>query len=292
MKPRIYDCFCYFNEDMLLELRLETLWDHVDYFVISEASFTHAGKDRATEFDIAKFKKYESKIRYVRLDHRPEGPNDFWKNENFIRNNIANGLHDAKPDDLILISDLDEIPHPAVIQQYQPSYKRADLLQRYYSYYLNNYWLGNVDENENLIAKSNIWHGTKITTYKHFVEFFKSNATSVRIYKSSGFLRGLKRAWFKFFQSQIIQNGGWHFTWIFSIENIIKKIESTAHQEFNREDHKDPSRIVALIQSGRDVNKPHARYKLQKLDQQFPTYLLENSDKFSLYIIQPKETES
>lgn len=292
MKPRIYDCFCYFNEDMLLELRLETLWDHVDYFVISEASFTHAGKDRATEFDIAKFKKYESKIRYVRLDQRPEGPNDFWKNENFIRNNIANGLHDAKPDDWVLISDLDEIPHPAVIQQYDPSYKRADLIQRYYSYYLNNYWLGNVDANEKLISKSNIWHGTKITTYKHFVEFFKSNATSVRIYKSAGFLRGLKRAWFKFFQSQSIQNGGWHFTWIFSIENIIKKIESTAHQEFNREDHKDPARIVALIRSGRDVNKPHARYELQKLDQQFPTYLLENSDKFSLYIIQPKETES
>jgi beta-1,4-mannosyl-glycoprotein beta-1,4-N-acetylglucosaminyltransferase len=292
MKPRIYDCFCYFNEDMLLELRLETLWDHVDYFVISEASFTHAGKDRETEFDIAKFKKYESKIRYVRLDKRPEGPNDFWKNENFIRNNIANGLHDAKPDDWVLISDLDEIPHPAVIQQYDPSYKRADLLQRYYSYYLNNYWLGNVDANEKLIAKSNIWHGTKITTYKHFVEFFKSNATSVRIYKSAGFLRGLKRTWFKFFQSQSIQNGGWHFTWIFSIENIIKKIESTAHQEFNREDHKDPARIVALIRSGRDVNKPHARYKLQKLDQQFPTYLLENSNKFSQYIIQPKETES
>ncbi len=277
---------------MLLELRLETLWDHVDYFVISEASFTHAGKDRETEFDIKKFKKYESKIRYVRLDQRPQGPNDFWKNENFIRNNIVNGLHDAKLDDWILISDLDEIPNPIVIKEYDSCYKRADLLQRYYSYYLNNFWLGYVDSNEKLMPNSNIWSGTKITTYKHFVEFFKSNATSVRIYKSSGFLRGLKRAWFKFFQSQTIKNGGWHFTWIFSIENIIKKIESTAHQEFNRDDLKEPARIIGLIHSGRDINKPKARYELQKLDQQFPNYLLENIDKFSEYIIEPKKIES
>jgi beta-1,4-mannosyl-glycoprotein beta-1,4-N-acetylglucosaminyltransferase len=285
MKPRIYDCFCYFNEDMLLELRLETLWDHVDYFVISEASFTHAGKDRETEFDIAKFKKYESKIRYVRLDQRPEGPNNFWKNENFIRNNIVNGLYDAKPDDWILISDLDEIPNPNVIKEYDSSYKRADLLQRYYSYYLNNFWLGYVDANDKLIPKSNIWNGTKITTYKHFVEFFKSNATSVRIYKSSGFLRGLKRVWFKFFQSQSIKNGGWHLPWIFSTENIIKKIESTAHQEFNREDHKDPARIIALIHSGHDINKPNARYVKVELDETFPIYLFRNRKKFQDYLI-------
>ena len=284
-KPRIYDCFCYFNEDMLLELRLETLWDHVDYFVISEASYTHAGQDRKTEFDIEKFKKYESKIRYIRLDQRPEGPNGFWKNENFIRNNVANGLYDAKPNDLILISDLDEIPKPEAIGQYDPAYMRRDLCQRYYSYYLNNYWMGDVDDQDHLIPNSNVWHGTKITTYQHFVEFFKGNATSVRIFKSSGFLRGLKRAWFKLFKNQLIQDGGWHFTWVFSIENIIKKIESTAHQEFNRADHKDPERIIALIRSGRDVNKPRARYQLQELDAQFPPYLLANQARWKDHLL-------
>jgi beta-1,4-mannosyl-glycoprotein beta-1,4-N-acetylglucosaminyltransferase len=284
---KTYDCFCYFNEDMLLELRLETLWDYVDFFVISEASYTHSGVDRIPEFNIHKFKKYQSKIRYILLNERPKGSNGFWKNENFIRNNIANGLYDAKPDDLILISDLDEIPKPKAIQLYDRSYKRADLHQRYYSYYLNNYWLGNVDDKEELLLNSNIWNGTKITTYKHFVEFFKGNATSVRIFKSSGFLRGLKRAWFKFFQSQTIKDGGWHFTWIFSIENIIKKIESTAHQEFNHEEHKNPERIIALIKSGHDINKPEARYQLQKIDSQFPDYLLLNIQNFSKFILVP-----
>jgi beta-1,4-mannosyl-glycoprotein beta-1,4-N-acetylglucosaminyltransferase len=83
----------------------------------------------------------------------------------------------------------------------------------------------------------------------------------------------------------VIQDGGWHFTWVFSIENIIKKIESTAHQEFNREDHKDPARIIDLIRSGRDINKPLARYKLQTIDEQFPAYLIKNQEKFSAYLL-------
>ncbi len=282
---RIYDCFCYFNEDMLLELRLETLWNHVDYFVISEASYTHSGVNRATEFDIEKFKKYASKIRYIRLDERPPGPNGFWKNENFIRNNISAGLYDAKPDDLILISDLDEIPKPSTIKAYDRGYKRGDLSQRYYSYFLNNYWVGDVDAKGKLIPNSNVWPGTKITTYKYFVEFFRSDATSVRIFKSFGFLRGLKRAWFKLTQNQVIPDGGWHFTWVFSVENIIKKIESTAHQEFNHDEHKKPERIISLIRSGRDINKPQARYQIQKIDDQFPEYLLKNINKFEPFII-------
>jgi beta-1,4-mannosyl-glycoprotein beta-1,4-N-acetylglucosaminyltransferase len=284
-KRRVYDCFCYFNEDMLLELRFETLWNFVDYFVISEASYTHAGQDRSTEFDINKFNKYASKIRYLRLDERPIGPNNFWKNENFIRNNVANGLFDAEPDDLILISDLDEIPRPEMISQYRPTFKRADLIQNYYSYYLNNYWIGDINHEGQLMPKSNIWHGTKITTHKHFVSFFRGNATSVRIFKSFGFLRGLKRVWFKFFQNQVIQDGGWHFTWIFPIENIIKKIESTAHQEFNHEAHKSRDRILQLIMSGRDINKPHARYKIQDINDRFPTYLIKNQDKFKSFIL-------
>ncbi len=282
---RIYDCFCYFNEDMLLELRLETLWDHVDYFVISEASYTHAGVDRNTEFEIKKFKKYASKIRYIRLNERPPGPNGFWKNENFIRNNISAGLYDAEPDDLILISDLDEIPKPSAIQSYNPIYKRGDLRQRYYSYYLNNYWIGDVNEKGDLIPGSNVWRGTKITTYKYFIDFFRGNATSVRIFKSFGFLRGLKRAWFKLTQNQVIPDGGWHFTWVFSVENIIKKIESTAHQEFNHIDHKNPERIIALIRSGRDVNKPKARYEIQALDDQFPEYLIKNKSRWQAHLL-------
>jgi len=64
---------------MLLQLRMDTLWDYVDYFVISEAAYTHKGLSRKTVFDISKFEKYKSKIRYQRLETRPPGENEFWK---------------------------------------------------------------------------------------------------------------------------------------------------------------------------------------------------------------------
>lgn len=282
---KVYDCFCYFNEDLILQLRFETLWNFVDYFVISEANYTHAGVSRDFNFDIKKFEKYASKIRYLPLNRRPEGPNDFWRNENFIRNNLSNGLFDADPQDLILISDLDEIPNPKVICTYDPKFLRGDFDQRYYSYYFNNYWVGDVDNKGQLIPKSNIWRGSKITIFSHFCNFFKSNATSVRSYKSHGMLRSIKRAWFRWRHVQLIKNGGWHFTWVFSISDLIKKIESTAHQEFNNEKFKDPSYIFQMIRSGRDFHKPNARYEVQPLNAEFPEYLVAHKNKFKEFIL-------
>lgn len=291
-KPRIYDCFCYFNEDLMLELRLETLWDFVDFFVISEASYTHAGASRELQFDIKNFQKYASKIRYMPLHQRPDGVNDFWKNENFIRNNLAKGLYDARPDDWVMISDLDEIPKPQRIIDYQPKYLRGDFDQRYYSYYLNNYWLGDVDKKGVVQPNSNKWRGTKITTYQHFISFFKGNATSVRSYKSNGLLRSIKRSWFRLFSVQLISDGGWHFTWMFSLENIIKKIQSTAHQEYNKPEYKDPEHIKRMIQGGRDFHKPYSRYQLQDINEQFPDYLISHLDKFREFILFKNEKKS
>ena len=270
---------------MLLELRFETLWDYVDYFVISEASYSHAGAARETLFDIKRFEKYASKIRYLRLDQHPDGANDFWKNENFIRNNLSNGLFDAKPEDLIIISDLDEIPNPEKIKAYRPQYLRGDFDQRYYSYFLNNYWLGDVGSDGLLKPQTNKWRGSKITTYQHFVDFFKGNATSVRSYKSSGIWRSLKRSWFKHFNVQLIADGGWHFTWVFTMENLVRKIENTAHQEYNKEKYKDPVYIEKMIRSGKDFHKPNSRYQAQALNEQFPKYLVEHQDRFKDFLL-------
>ncbi len=84
---------------------------------------------------------------------------------------------------------------------------------------------------------------------------------------------------------QLIKDGGWHFTWVFSLENIIKKIESTAHQEFNKPEYKNPEKIKELIASGRDFHKPHSRYELQAIDEQFPEYLVKNTQRFSDFIL-------
>lgn len=275
MRPKIYDCFCYCNEDMLLELRLETLWDYVDYFVISEAVYTQVGNPKPLNFDLNKFSKYQEKIRYLVVDHYPPGPVSFWKNENYQRNYLVYGLYDARDHDWIMVSDLDEIPRPECIAQYDPQrYKRADFQQRAYVYRLNN--LSVLED-----GQPNIWPGSKITTYAYFKNFFK-NATAVRSFKSSGVWRGIKKTWFKYFDVQIIAEGGWHFTWMLTFEKLIFKMENIAEQDGNRPEFKNPNYIKAQIDAGLDIVNPVSRYLAQDVEMpQFPSYLVKNKDKYS-----------
>ncbi len=277
-KPKIYDCFCYFNEDLLLELRLETLWDHVDYFVICESVLTISGLPKPLFFDINKFKKYESKIRHLIVKDYPFDTADAWRNERWQRDYLINGLYDAKPDDWIILSDVDEIPRPQALALYKPNIgKRADFQQYMYAYYLNNRW--------ELEGSPAIWVGSKVTTFKNLMNFFGGSLEVLRGYKLSGPLRGIKRAFFKAFLIQKISNGGWHFTWMAGVEKIIQKLESFAHQEFNKPEFKHPEKIKELISSGRDVLFPERKYKIQNLDEQFPEYLSKNPEKFDDYLI-------
>lgn len=120
---RIYDCFTFYNEFELLELRLMALWDVVDYFVIVEANLKHQGEPK--DFNLLKraddFKDFWTKIRYVAADLTQipfKGTGD-WSLEKAQRNAIMNGIGDAADDDLIMISDLDEIPAPDIFQRLQ-----------------------------------------------------------------------------------------------------------------------------------------------------------------------------
>ena len=122
---KIYDCFIYFDEDLLLEARLNILDKYIDKFVIVESKFSHRGEARRPNFDIKKFDKFKRKIEYILLDSNPKNLYEIKKddtklNEKIIingnlrefyqRNSINQGLINAKDEDLILISDVDEIP--------------------------------------------------------------------------------------------------------------------------------------------------------------------------------------
>lgn len=277
MSHKIYDCFCYFNEDLLLELRLETLWSYVDYFVIVESQYTFSGKPKALNFKPELFTKYQEKIRYLVADKNPEGTSDAWSNERFQRNYIAHGILDANPDDWIIISDLDEIPRPETIAQFNPSrYKRGDFAQFAYAYYLNNRCTVN--------GKAILQCGSKITTYAQYLGFFNS-AESVRNYKSRGLWRQIKRNWFKRFQVQTIKNGGWHFSWLDGVDKIILKLESYAHQEYNRGEYKNPAIMQAKIASGEDILNPKSRCERQAIDKQFPKVLVKNPSRYEAWLL-------
>ena len=122
---KIFDCFMYFDEDVVLDLRLNTLNKFVDNFVIVESIFTHKGEKRNLNFNIKKFEKFKDKIIYLIYDKQPKEilNKEIQKNdhggyiinallrENGQRNFISEGLKFANDDDLILISDVDEIPN-------------------------------------------------------------------------------------------------------------------------------------------------------------------------------------
>ena len=125
---KIYDCFMFYDEDVILDLRLNILNEYIDYFVIVESKFFHNGKERKLRFDIENYSKFRDKIIYIIQDNQPSGIQEILKSddegaisakeinnallrENSQRNLISQGLKMAADNDLILISDVDEIPN-------------------------------------------------------------------------------------------------------------------------------------------------------------------------------------
>jgi beta-1,4-mannosyl-glycoprotein beta-1,4-N-acetylglucosaminyltransferase len=203
---KIYDCFSYWDEDLLLDLRLNILNDYVDYFVIVEGNKTWQNNSKKLNFNILKFPKFKNKIIYIPVEDMPEGK-DPYKRENFQRNCITRGLVDASNDDLIMISDLDEIPNPLKIKKFKSKYRFAVFKQMHFYYKFN------------LRSKKNpFWYGSRICVKKYL--------------KSPQWLRELKfkkRPFWridKFRLNNIINEGGWHFCNLKKPESLLYKYQN------------------------------------------------------------------
>ena len=131
---KIYDCFSYWDEDLLLDLRLNLLNKYVDYFVIIKGNKTWQNKPKKLKFSLENFKKFKDKIIYVQVQDMPDGDNPYLR-ENYQRNSITRGIKNAKDDDIILISDLDEIPNPSSIRNFNPKMRYATFQQKHFYYY-------------------------------------------------------------------------------------------------------------------------------------------------------------
>ena len=269
---KIIDCFMYFDEDHLLEIRLETLFKHVDKFVIVEANLDHAGNLKEPKFNINKFSKFRDKIHYIFIKDLPThnqfykknwGPS--WRRENLQRDALAKGYQDCDLEDLIMISDLDEIPNPVMFGEFINKGKLGCFVQKNFLYKLN---LINSDKPD--------WYGTRICRKKDL--------------KSPQWLReikAIKRPFYKFYKPKFdifINNGGWHFSSVKSVESIYKKLNSYAEQQYNNPKFKNLDRIKEKIKKKEDLFGRGYNYKVLKIDETFPKFLLNNKNRFKDYI--------
>ncbi len=107
---KFIDCFLYHNEDLILDIRVNTLNKFVDKFVIVESKYDHQGNKKKLNFDIKKFNRIRKKIIYLIIDEFPKKMSN-WERENYQRNFIMKGLEGFDDNDYIIISDVDEIPN-------------------------------------------------------------------------------------------------------------------------------------------------------------------------------------
>ena len=294
---KIFDCFMYFDEEVILDLRLNILNDYVDYFIIVESTFNHKGQKRDLKFDIKKFSKFEKKIIYLIYDEQPSNIqiinktdsddeiskkyifNAYYR-ENGQRNFIYKGLDKAHDDDLILVSDVDEIPNLENLNFYKIKEKLIFFQQDMFYYKLN------------LKLPHLIWTGTK--------------GCKKKILKSPQWLRNIKDKKYSFYRVdtffsdkkyidlKIIKNGGWHFTNIKTAQDIKFKLESYLHhREFDinplstdeiNKIIKDKRAIYNLNLDKRD-KKIGSGDKLEKYDiNNLPNYLKNNINKYKNWI--------
>ena len=281
---KIIDCTTYYSEDLMLDVRFNILNEHVDKFIIAESKFSHSGKKKPLNFNINNFPKFKDKIQYLVIENEPEGID---KNNNssavkrmnsLLRINqsydyMMNAIKDASDDDLICLSDNDEIPN-FDSEVFKNSNKDIFIFKQLFFYY-----------KFNLFYDLMPWYGTKACKKKKLV--------------SLSWLRNLKNKQYPLWRLdaifsktkqtnlQIVENGGWHFTNLKTAEEIHTKLSNFGHHnEFDVsgvtvKDIQEciDNRIVNYNHQADQSadNKYTANYKLQLIeDKILPKYLINN----------------
>lgn len=273
----VYDCFLYYDEDMLLDIRLNVLSKHVDKFVIVESTHSFTGKPKSLNFDMEKFSQFKDQIIYVVFDKQPHIDNA-WQNEADTRNAIMEGLREAKDDDLILISDVDEVFNPDALKKINKNILCTVIHQNFYNYQFNLQVL-NTDGSPRLCKLP------KAVTYKNLVNFFYSQPETLRNVKRSPLRKNwLKWRWLKL-RTRIINDGGWHFSWVMTPQRIAEKMSTISHTEYDLPEFNNPEHINKVINDAEDIWGRDRKLVIQPLESKmFPAYLVENKDKFPDFI--------
>lgn len=245
-RRRIFDCFTFFNEAEILEIRLAELYDVVDCFVVVEAAQTFAGEPKALSFGdhAARFQPYMAKIRYVVVD---ELVGTFsWQREAYQRDCILRGLEDCRDDDVIIISDVDEILRPEVVERLGSGVAARDdiyIAELDMFYYRLNYRF------------SRNWRAALAAPFS-VVRQLGPNTTRSLAKQDVG---------------HVIPDAGWHFSWIGDLERFAAKLNAYSHREHAQSfDENNMANIASFLEGGSAIPQgaPGARdgYEVVPLD--------------------------
>ena len=286
----IYDTFTFFNELELLELRLNELAGLVDKFVLVEATRTFTNQPKPLYYweNRERFAAFADRIIHVVVQDLPADTNP-WVIERFQRNCIGRGLLNCRPDDWVLVSDLDEIPRAAVVERLSREIP-----------YRDNPFSNAIHKALNSPPVKNIFHRRGFrrrlrrnhpfvwrfqhTIYRYFLNCKSlqppfSYGTVMLRYRDFSVAEELRHSGYK-----VIPDAGWNFTWMGGVDRILDKIQSFSHQEYNQPQFTDPARINELIEKGGYLFGQSDQLKFVPVDATFPRYFLEHPEKYGAWI--------
>ena len=266
---KVFDCFTFNDENHILEIRLNELDKYVDTFVIIEFGQNHQGKNKGKKLSEDLLNQFKQKIKYFYFE-KFESNLDSWKRESFQRNKITEGIKDSSDEDIIMISDVDEIP----------DLKKIDLSKIYNYVYafsqIHSMYKFNLLRNED-------WIGTKLCTKKTLSS--PQWLRSLKVKKKYNILR-LDKYFSKTYYSKfkIIKEAGWHLGWLKTPDEIIEKINSYAHTEHNTLINNDKNYIEQCIKENVSFLNPQEKLNfIEKIDF-LPNYILKNKTIFKKWI--------
>lgn len=254
----IYDCFLLFNELELLELRLIELWDIVDRFVLVESKKSFRGNSKKLNYLDNKYlhDKYNQKIIHVIIEDMPNGTPK--QRENFSRNAVIRGLKNCNDNDIIMLSDLDEIPNKniiknIIIEMIKGKDEIVCLGMPLYYYYIN------------CLMEDIQWLGTVITKYKTFKtkvpQYFRNSRKNYRI----------------------VTNSGWHFSYLnYGIDRLIQKIQNHC-DPIDIKKASNPEWLKKCTEELIDLHGHKYKFKIVPIDSSFPETIIKNSSKYPIY---------
>ena len=277
MTSKIYDCFTFYNEFDLLDIRLAELYTKVDHFVIVESNQTFTNKPKPWNFDIARYPQYADKIIYIQVTDMP-GSGNPWDNEIHQRNAILRGIVDAEDDDIVIVSDADELIRPRAIDHLRTSEQYIFALRMPLYNFKFNYM--RVSE-----GKYDVW--AMAVRKSAFADITPNSLRDLR---------------FNFFGTpyqycndgcEVVEHAGWHFGYLGNNDMLRDKAQSFSHQEVNRPEFLAQIDIETSIAQRTDWGHNGVdRYDIVELDDYFPQalqtkpqFILDNAGVKSLALL-------